>query len=229
MISLGHSDGGVSLLMDMAFEIYGYKIFDIIKNIDLPDASYPDKLYQACHYFENEYDFKSNQHLEVQFGVQHGSVKYLLHQFFKDMHGISDDRYVNLIHPKAYLAPSATHGHGLHMEPQSVVHTMANLGFGVTVKQSAAVGHHAILDDYATINPGAVISGFVEVGYASEIGTGASVSNNIKIGERCLIGAGSVVTRDIPDGVIAYGNPCKPIRPNERWNKIPYPYKTQNN
>jgi acetyltransferase-like isoleucine patch superfamily enzyme len=39
----------------------------------------------------------------------------------------------------------------------------------------------------------------------------------VTIGKHTLIGAGSVVTKDIPDGVIAYGNPCKVIRKNERW------------
>ena len=29
----------------------------------------------------------------------------------------------------------------------------------------------------------------------------------------CVIGAGSVVTRSIPDGYLAAGNPCRPIRP----------------
>ena len=27
-----------------------------------------------------------------------------------------------------------------------------------------------------------------------------------------MIGAGSVVTKDIPSGVVAVGNPCKPLR-----------------
>ena len=36
-----------------------------------------------------------------------------------------------------------------------------------------------------------------------------------KIGKNSIIGAGSVVTKDIPDNVIAYGNPCKIIRKNE--------------
>jgi maltose O-acetyltransferase len=35
----------------------------------------------------------------------------------------------------------------------------------------------------------------------------------VTIGSRSVIGAGSVVTRDIPDGVIAAGNPCRVIRP----------------
>lgn len=34
----------------------------------------------------------------------------------------------------------------------------------------------------------------------------------VKIGKRAVIGAGSVVTSDIPDDVLAFGNPCKIIR-----------------
>ena len=34
----------------------------------------------------------------------------------------------------------------------------------------------------------------------------------VSIGSDSVIGAGSVVTKDIPDGVIAAGNPCKVIR-----------------
>lgn len=30
-----------------------------------------------------------------------------------------------------------------------------------------------------------------------------------------MIGAGSVVVKDIPDNVIAFGNPCKVIRDNK--------------
>ncbi|MCI8291258.1 MAG: sugar O-acetyltransferase [Clostridia bacterium] len=32
------------------------------------------------------------------------------------------------------------------------------------------------------------------------------------IGNNVTIGAGSIVTKDIPDGCIAYGNPCKVVR-----------------
>jgi maltose O-acetyltransferase len=32
------------------------------------------------------------------------------------------------------------------------------------------------------------------------------------IGDNVVIGAGSVVTKDIPDSVIAVGNPCRVVR-----------------
>lgn len=44
------------------------------------------------------------------------------------------------------------------------------------------------------------------------IGGNTVVLPGVKIGSNTVIGAGSVVTKDIPDWVIAAGNPCKVIR-----------------
>ena len=38
------------------------------------------------------------------------------------------------------------------------------------------------------------------------------IINGITVGKNTIIGAGSVVTKNIPDNVIAYGNPCKIVR-----------------
>lgn len=45
------------------------------------------------------------------------------------------------------------------------------------------------------------------------LGGNTVVCPGVHIGNNVVIGAGSVVTRDIPDMVIAAGNPCKVIRP----------------
>lgn len=47
------------------------------------------------------------------------------------------------------------------------------------------------------------------------VGGGAVICPGVTIGDRSIIGAGSVVTKDIPADVIAAGNPCRVIRPNE--------------
>jgi maltose O-acetyltransferase len=44
------------------------------------------------------------------------------------------------------------------------------------------------------------------------VGGGVVICPGVKIGNRSIIGAGSVVTKDIPDNVIAAGNPCRVIR-----------------
>jgi acetyltransferase-like isoleucine patch superfamily enzyme len=45
------------------------------------------------------------------------------------------------------------------------------------------------------------------------LGTGAVVLKGVHIGDNSVIGAGSLVNRDIPEDVIAAGNPCRVIRP----------------
>lgn len=47
------------------------------------------------------------------------------------------------------------------------------------------------------------------------IGGGAIIMPGVTIGDNVVIGAGSVVTKDVPDNVIAYGNPCRVIRENK--------------
>ena len=44
------------------------------------------------------------------------------------------------------------------------------------------------------------------------IGGSVCIMPGVTIGDNVVIGGGSVVTKDIPDNVIAAGNPCRPIR-----------------
>lgn len=44
------------------------------------------------------------------------------------------------------------------------------------------------------------------------IGANVTILPGVTIGENSIIGASSVITKDIPDNVIAFGNPCKVIR-----------------
>jgi maltose O-acetyltransferase len=52
----------------------------------------------------------------------------------------------------------------------------------------------------------------VEIGSDVWVGGGALILPGVRIGSRSVIGAGSVVTRDVPEAVIAVGNPCRVIR-----------------
>lgn len=52
----------------------------------------------------------------------------------------------------------------------------------------------------------------VHIGRNCWIGAGAIILPGITIGSNAVIGAGSVVTKDIPDSVVAVGNPCRILR-----------------
>lgn len=52
----------------------------------------------------------------------------------------------------------------------------------------------------------------ITVGNNVWFGGGVKVMPGVKIGSNVVVGSGSIVTKDIPDNVIAAGNPCRVIR-----------------
>ena len=66
--------------------------------------------------------------------------------------------------------------------------------------------------DYKTRNQGLEYAKPIKVGSNVWIGGNVCVMPGVTIGDNVVIGGGSVVTRDIPSGVVAVGNPCKPVR-----------------
>ena len=52
----------------------------------------------------------------------------------------------------------------------------------------------------------------VTIGDNVWLGGGVIVCPGVNIGNNVTIGAGSVVTKDIPDNMVAVGNPCRVIR-----------------
>lgn len=52
----------------------------------------------------------------------------------------------------------------------------------------------------------------VHIGKNCWLGAGVIVLPGITIGDNSVIGAGSVVTKDIPENVVAVGNPCRILR-----------------
>lgn len=53
--------------------------------------------------------------------------------------------------------------------------------------------------------------GNISIGDNVFIGSNSIILYDVTIGNNVIIGAGSLVNRNIPDGTIAAGNPCKVI------------------
>ncbi len=52
----------------------------------------------------------------------------------------------------------------------------------------------------------------IHIGNNVWIGAGVIIVPGITIGDNSVIGAGSVVTKDVPENVVAAGNPCRVLR-----------------
>lgn len=83
---------------------------------------------------------------------------------------------------------------------------------GVTIEDDVFIGPNvSFLNDKYPRSRGTWKLLKTKVKKGASIG-GGSIILAVTIGKNSLIGAGSVVTRDIPDNVLAYGNPAKIIR-----------------
>ncbi len=62
----------------------------------------------------------------------------------------------------------------------------------------------------------------IHIGNNVWLGGDVKVLQGVTIDDNTIIGAGSIVTKDIPDNVIAVGNPCKVIRKITEEDKTDY-------
>lgn len=119
------------------------------------------------------------------------------------------------IHPSAIVSPTAKIGEGTVVMPGAIINADAIIGKHCIINTGATVDHECIVKDYCHIAPGVNICGGTTIGENTWIGVGSSVIQGLNIGNNCMIGAGSVVVKNIPDNVIAYGNPCRVIKNNK--------------
>jgi maltose O-acetyltransferase len=66
--------------------------------------------------------------------------------------------------------------------------------------------------DAATRRAGPELAFPISIGDGAWLGGGVIVCPGVAIGENTVVGAGSVVVKDLPAGVLAVGNPCRPVR-----------------
>lgn len=104
-------------------------------------------------------------------------------------------------------------------------------GWNITVGRHFFANHNCVILDCAAVTFGDFVfigpgCGFytaahpidaeatvITVGSHVWFGGGVQVMPGVTIGSSVVIGSGSVVTRDLPDGVVAAGNPCRVLRP----------------
>jgi sugar O-acyltransferase (sialic acid O-acetyltransferase NeuD family) len=116
--------------------------------------------------------------------------------------------WVHLIHPHAFVDPSAVVGPGTVVFAGAVVQPDARIGEHVIINTGASVDHDCIVDDGVHLAPGVHLAGHVQIGRGALVGVGAVVIPRIRIGEWAIIGAGAVVTRDVPAHATVAGVPA---------------------
>ncbi len=123
---------------------------------------------------------------------------------------------VNIIHPDTVVSKDAKMGTGILIECGCLITPQPIIGNNVVVNTGSQVNHDNIVEDHVYIASGVILSGGVKIGENTLLDDGVIVTLGKSVGKNSLIGAGAVVTKDIPDDSIAYGSPCKVVRPNDK-------------
>jgi sugar O-acyltransferase (sialic acid O-acetyltransferase NeuD family) len=118
----------------------------------------------------------------------------------------------SLIHPSAVVSPTSIIGSGVVIGANAVVGPGCRIEDFALINSGGIVEHDCLLETAAAIGPGATVGGGCSLGIESWVGIGAVVNHGVTIGAKTIVGAGAVVVRDLPDQVVAYGVPAKPMR-----------------
>ena len=63
----------------------------------------------------------------------------------------------SMVHPSAYVSPSANIGKGTIVEPLAVVHTSVEIGKGCIISAGSVINHNAVLGDGVHVDCGCII------------------------------------------------------------------------
>lgn len=120
--------------------------------------------------------------------------------------------YLTVIHPSAVKADNVKIGYGTVVMAGAIMNPYVEVGNHCIINTGASLDHDVKVGDFVHIAPHCTVCGGAEIGEGTWLGAGTTVIQGIHIGKDCYIGAGSVVVKDIPDGCLAYGNPCRIVK-----------------
>jgi sugar O-acyltransferase (sialic acid O-acetyltransferase NeuD family) len=119
-----------------------------------------------------------------------------------------------IIDSNAIISETSKLGPGTIIFPGCFISSEASIGCNVAIIAGSLIGHHSSLGDNGVVAGQVNIGGACTIGCESYIGMGTQIKEHTNVGRAAIIGMGSIVFKDIPDEVIALGNPCRPMKPN---------------
>ena len=120
----------------------------------------------------------------------------------------------SLIHPDVHVPDTVKIGEGTVIQYGCFISSDITIGDNVFVQPQCNIGHDDELADGCIISGFGNLGGYVSIGKYTYIGLSVAVKERVNIGNYSIVGMGAIVYKDIPDEMIALGNPARPIAGN---------------
>jgi len=118
-------------------------------------------------------------------------------------------RLATVVHPTAWVAPTAELGAGVALAPFACVGPGVRVGELVMLNTYASLGHDAVVGRACVLASYAVATGHATLDDEAFLATHAVVTPGRRVGARARVSAGAVVFHDVPAGWLAAGNPAR--------------------
>ena len=120
-----------------------------------------------------------------------------------------------LVHPDVVIPHSTSIGKGTIICKFLSITCDIMIGNNVYIHPNVCIGHDSIIGEHTVVSSYVDVAGDCQIGSSTFLAINVCMRQGISIGSYTIVGMGSVVHRDIPNNVIALGNPARPMKKNE--------------
>jgi len=132
-------------------------------------------------------------------------VRFKLFQIYSKI----TNKFESLISNNSIISKYSSIGIGTLVHEKVTIMPNVRIGDFVRLNRNTHVGNDVHISNYCTVAPETIIGGYSYIDEFAYLGMNSTIVPQKKIGKNSIIGAGAVVTKDIPEGVVAKGNPAR--------------------
>lgn len=112
----------------------------------------------------------------------------------------------NVIHPNAFISPSAKIGNGNYIACNAIISSRAVIGNSNLINYAVSIGHDTVVGNDCVFNPGARIGGCSIIGNRNLFGANAFVYQGTKTCDDCKIDALVYLHKDLEEPITIRNN-----------------------